>query len=401
MIVDEIRMKIENQLSALTLDEPVKRKKGRPRKEPVENIVQEEKKKRGRKKKLVVEEEVKPKKKRGRKAAVKYFSSSIRKKIPLTTVVEDSNNYILHLDIKDEDIPIHEETQKLEDNPINLMVKKFNDEYTLGDNLKVEDLIKEEDYKEISSQIDLNDLYEQRIESRDNEDKLLISRLEHLKKTDKVVTEDSRNICQDKQRKKGFFELCYDFLHNTEWLERTDVSCWWCCHEFEDVPLGFPLHYVAQTKKFRVRGVFCSFACMVAYKNDLKMHKCEHLVKYLYKRLTGEFPTLLELKPAPPRCALKKFGGELSIDEFRQTTSKSKIYKMVEYPMFVAREYVEEVDIVDLKKINIQVFKDKSELSSEVRLDHKKIEEAKLRLSQYDHITKTSGNTIDKFISIS
>ena len=84
----------------------IKRKKGRPRKEVVENVpaVPEEKKKRGRKKKEVVVEEIKKKKKRGRKAAVKYFSSSIRKKIPLTTVLQDKNNYILHLDVKDEDV---------------------------------------------------------------------------------------------------------------------------------------------------------------------------------------------------------------------------------------------------------------------------------------------------------
>jgi hypothetical protein len=97
------------------MEEPVvKRKKGRPRKikpeeelnndgTPKEEIVKE-KKKRGRKKKEVPvqEEVVKQKKKRGRKTAVKYFSSSIRKKMPLTTVMKDNDNYILHIDIKEE-----------------------------------------------------------------------------------------------------------------------------------------------------------------------------------------------------------------------------------------------------------------------------------------------------------
>ena len=86
--------------------EPViKRKKGRPRKDTtLQNVPKnpEEKKKRGRKKKEVVVEEVKQKKMRGRNAAVKYFSSSIRKKIPLTIVLQDNNNYILHLDVKDD-----------------------------------------------------------------------------------------------------------------------------------------------------------------------------------------------------------------------------------------------------------------------------------------------------------
>lgn len=401
-------MKLENQLSALTLEEPVKRKKGRPRKDTqnvnVNNdIVQEEKKKRGRKKKPVIEEEVKHKKKRGRKAALKYFSSSIRKKIPLTTIVEDNNNYILHLDIKDEDMPSKEDNSIHDNDTITSMMKKFNDEYSLGDNIKVEDLIKEEEYAEITSQMDLNDLYEQRIEYRDNEDKLLISRLEQLKKkqsSEQPVVEQKRDTLQGKKRKKGYFELCYDFVHNDDWLDKTDVSCWWCCHEFDDVPLGFPIQYVSQTKKFRVRGIFCSFACMVGYMNELKLQRYDYLVKYLYKKICGEFPTKTDLKPAPPRCALQKFGGELSIEEFRETFPKAKLYKMVEYPMFVARDYVEEVDIIDLKNINLRVFQEQS-IHNEVKLDDKKVDEARIRLSQYDHITKTSGNTIDKFISIS
>jgi hypothetical protein len=85
----------------------VKKKKGRPRKNPIENentpAVPQEKKKRGRKKKEKVEEEVKQKKKRGRKAALKFFSSTIRKKIPLTTVIYDNDKSILHLDIKEDE----------------------------------------------------------------------------------------------------------------------------------------------------------------------------------------------------------------------------------------------------------------------------------------------------------
>ena len=86
----------------------VKKKKGRPRKNPIElpqdvEVVPQEKKKRGRKKKEKVEEEVKQKKKRGRKAALKFFSSTIRKKIPLTTIIYDNDKSILHLDIKDEE----------------------------------------------------------------------------------------------------------------------------------------------------------------------------------------------------------------------------------------------------------------------------------------------------------
>lgn len=401
-------MSIESQLGDLSLNErePIKKKKGRPRKEQLvpSDAPQEEKKKRGRKKKPVVEEEVKQKKKRGRKAAVKYFSSSIRKKIPLTTIVEDSNNYILHLDVKEEDAVGDSITKVQVNDDMTSMVEKFNEEYSLGDDIKVEDLINEAEYAEISSHVDLNELYEQRLEYRDTQDQFLKTHLEGLRRTNDtndVDQEGVRKDVQDKKRKKGYFEVYYDLLHNKDWLDKTDISCWWCCHGFDTVPLGLPVQFLSQHGKFRVRGVFCSFPCLVSYKNELKLHKYEYLIKYLFKKITGDFATKNDMKPAPPRCALKMFGGELTIDEFRASFTNHKIYKMVEYPMFISRDYVEEVDIVDLKNINTQVFKEHDASISTVRLDQKKVEEAKSRLSQYEHITRTSGNTIDKFLEIS
>ena len=83
-------------------------KKGRPKKikdsNENDNVVHPPKK-RGRKKKekpVIEGTEPKQKKKRGRKAAIKYFSSSIRKQIPLTTVIENTDNYLLHIDVKDD-----------------------------------------------------------------------------------------------------------------------------------------------------------------------------------------------------------------------------------------------------------------------------------------------------------
>ena len=86
----------------------IKKKKGRPRKNPIPEVKpnETEKKKRGRKKKDKIEEEPKIKKKRGRKAALKYFSSTIRKKMPLTASIHDNDKSILHLNIKEEDTNI-------------------------------------------------------------------------------------------------------------------------------------------------------------------------------------------------------------------------------------------------------------------------------------------------------
>jgi hypothetical protein len=405
-------------MTQVTVTEEVKRKKGRPRKEPKveeitpgEPVVEVEKKKRGRKKKEVVVEEVKQKKKRGRKAAVKFFSSSIRKKIPLTTVIQDNDNYILHLDVKE-----NVEEQQLsyggisdeKDNDVDT-VKREIQEMLANDSTILADILENNDEE------NLKELYEKRIESRERQDKLLVDKLETLHKdeafmqnlvqkstTTKQVSDknDNNHSCDDKQitnRKKGYFQLLHQFIENKEWLEKTNINCWWCCHSFDTIPLGMPIDYSIVLKKFRVRGVFCSFACLNAYKVDKRVQDVDYLVRFLYKKLTGEQTSMTCLETAPPRCTLKVFGGELGIEEFRSSTKEHKIYKMVEYPMFVSKDYVEEVDIANVKNANTKVFED-SVFSKVVNLDDKRVQDAKLRLSQIEKTTVTLGNTIDKFI---
>jgi hypothetical protein len=407
------KVEVENETA-------VKRKKGRPRKE-VQSVVEEEKtetekKKRGRKKKEVVEEEVKQKKKRGRKAAVKFFSSSIRKKIPLTTVIQDNNNFILHLDIKDRE----EESLSAKNKSESIDLLSDTNEYEQLKEVKkdIQEMLDNDDsiltdYLEQRSDLDLRGLYEKRIEFRESQDKVLVDKLEKLRHDDKFIVSivespavtngqecvqsSNQEDVQSQNRKKGYFELLYQFIHNKDWLSTTDVCCWWCCHSFDSIPIGLPLHYNDKISKFRVKGVFCSFACMIAYKNDNKIYGVESLIKYLHKKLTGNF--ISNIQAAPPRCTLKMFGGELTVEEFRKSSNEHTIYKMVEYPMYASRDYVEEVDIANLKSANNKVFDD-SILSRVVNLDDKRVEDAKSRLSQLDKTTVTLGNTIDKFIKI-
>ena len=442
--------------------EPVKRKKGRPRKDisqiPIVEKAPEEKKKRGRKKKEGVVEEVKQKKKRGRKAAVKYFSSSIRKKIPLTTVIQDNNNFILHLDVKDDNLEntsnnINIDTLSLNDNYkqlnseipnesendvkskiLNLVFNQLKEENKeIAEELQKEydELIENDDSilsdfiaQEEDDKKDLRELYEKRIEFREHQDTILIDKLENIHKDkdifDKITfsnetcnttseneTRDNqtklqlhKQRIQDNNRKKGFFELMSDFIYNDKWLENTDISCWWCCHTFDTVPLGLPIEYNKMKQKFQVKGVFCSFSCMVAYKNELKNYNKDYLLKYLYNKLTGSLLSDSKITPAPPRCSLKMFGGELDINEFRSSFNENKVYKMIEYPMCVCKDYIEEVDIQNVKRVNQSVFKESLYTNKPQNLDERRIEDARNRLSQIEKTTITLGNTIDKFIKI-
>jgi hypothetical protein len=473
---------------------PVKRKKGRPRKikteeELIQNQQPQEKKKRGRKKKEPKQEEIKQKKKRGRKAAIKFFSSSIRKQIPLTTVIEDNNNYILHLNINkaNENTEVNDlntenniETENIEDDCYETLSetiqKNDNKElFVLFDSLKLKDEVisevkntiinnscnsdsdKNSENSDITdtnselshssqsintnqscksnisqnTELDLRKIYENRISMRERQDKLLIDKLESLHKDEKFLNKLSTNksnnstynsnvdhnknilnnnkikklkAIQQDNIKKGFFQMYYDLIINDDWTKlENELFCWWCCHSFDSVPIGIPLNYNSKINKFITKGIFCSFGCMQAYKKNENIICSDDLIRYLYKKLTGI--TVLDkdyLKCAPPRIVLKRFGGIMTIEEFREASSRDKIYKMVEYPLIPSREYMEIVDIANVKNANINVFED-AIIKQDTQTDNvKKFNDAKLRLSsQIEKATITVGNTIDKFINLS
>lgn len=451
-----------------TTPEILKKKKGRPRKYPlpvanVEDIPcvvdgesEPEKKKRGRKKKEKVEEEVKPKKKRGRKAAVKYFSSSIRRKIPLTTVIQDNDKSILHLDIKD-----IENKCLAQEITYGALKTEYSGAETFGelDNTKFSSTINDNDvlneYIESSMEktSDIVNLYEERLETRMQQDTKLVERLENLHMDDELlnnllntVNEKSEIKCESTMnkmdnRQKGFFNVLDEFVGNKEWLQSTDVCCWWCCHSFETVPIGLPLDYNVKTKKFKVKGVFCSFSCMMAYgEREMKGVSFRTNVDFLYQKLTGTFTldktlygqqlerslpidifgedledakrlkdgyieALLDLQgakltPAPPRCSLKMFGGALSIEEFRKSSKENKVYKMIEFPMTIYRDFIEEVDIENVKSINMNVFGKTQKIFQENIvniLDEKRVADAKQRVNTKNNVV--TSNSIDKFIT--
>jgi hypothetical protein len=445
----------------------IKKKKGRPRKNPTEvkievlDNVNIEKKKRGRKKKEKVEEEIKQKKKRGRKAALKFFSSTIRKKIPLSTVIYDNDKSILHLDIKDD--------KEIQSSTVDITYDVLKNEYnkeefaTLNDTLNNMTLSKNntdsntETENDIlceyldNNNIDITELYEKRLQYRLKQDNQLIENLETLHNDNnllnKLVTsvnqkikhKSSNNSIKDDKddiRKKGFFMILSEYINMTEWNIKADICCWWCCHTFDTIPIGLPLEWSSKLKKYRVKGIFCSFACILAYYYDYNLnYNVKTMIIDLYKKLTGGYPvekkddfismlykntkinelfkndetykeeyikslsSLIEneLEKAPPRCSLKMFGGELSINEFRNANKERKIYKMIEYPMYISRDYIEEVDLQNLKNVNKNLFENQHNNLHLNTLSNKRLEEAKTRVNSSSVVV--TNNSIDRFIT--
>lgn len=124
----------------------------------------------------------------------------------------------------------------------------------------------------------------------------------------------------------------------------TDKPCWWCRESFQTHPIGAPLKYHPHVKEgkiydvckcnldklnfnsetndfFETEGIFCSFPCVKAWisekaKTDVKYRHSGELLTQLYYKLYGK----IEILPKAPSWKLiNKWGGHLTINEFRNT----------------------------------------------------------------------------------
>jgi hypothetical protein len=153
------------------------------------------------------------------------------------------------------------------------------------------------------------------------------------------------DIKPNKIIKKNLRNILYEFINaNNEktWPEETSIHCWWCCHQFNNIPCALPEYY--KKEKFYVYGCFCSFNCCASYnfsKNDDNMWERFSLLNLMYKKLYNQKFTKISL--APPRETLKMFGGYLSIEEFRESLIKNeKTFTVIKHPLISIIPKIEE-----------------------------------------------------------
>ena len=94
------------------------------------------------------------------------------------------------------------------------------------------------------------------------------------------------------------------------------------------MPVPLPTAYDDRRNLFTMRGCFCSWSCVKGYVNEMRgIHQAEQcsLVAFLIKRAYGSFMCSREHPPAPGRLQLTKFGGSMSIEEFRKNSKPADL----------------------------------------------------------------------------
>lgn len=151
------------------------------------------------------------------------------------------------------------------------------------------------------------------------------------------------------QKSLKVVELLKDFEEknkNNEWPQTTNIWCYWCCHPFPNAPFGIPLKYNADNSQFYVFGCFCSLECAAAYNFDSRGSQDEiwernSLINMLAKKIGFKHA---KVESAPPRPALTRFGGYLSIDAFRNFCYTGKVININFPPMMTLTQQIEEIN---------------------------------------------------------
>ena len=361
--------------------EPIIEKKKRGRK-PKIKIEEEPKtpKKRGRKPKPKTEEDLLPKvlKKRGRKP--KECTYSIVKEV-VNLVDDETDNLIMHLPIHSTDL---NELNQFEENSLLKYNPSISEPVPYTPNITAEILNYKKDelqnYNIVNNEnIQYNKYTNHTISDKDsvsedlcyenntNDDNISINEYNNyvhkynrdsssfkniVNKNESYESKNNFNVEANNPRKK-LSALLSDFSIaniNNEYPDSTDINCWWCSHQFDDVPVSLPHKY--NNGKFSVYGVFCSYNCACAYnfadedsQND-KIWERYSLLNLLYKKVHD--CKVIKIKMAAPRQTLKKFGGPLSIEEFRRyNKTNEKSYKLVLPPLVSIIPQIEETINLD------------------------------------------------------
>ena len=122
--------------------------------------------------------------------------------------------------------------------------------------------------------------------------------------------------------------------------DKTDISCFWCCHNFHTPPFAIPSHILDEI--WYVYGNFCSAECATSYL--FKERIDSHVQWERYALLNNLYADDAELppgspsgiRPAPPREVLRMFGGSMDISEYRAVLHEKKLRVDVLTPPMVS-----------------------------------------------------------------
>ena len=116
--------------------------------------------------------------------------------------------------------------------------------------------------------------------------------------------------------------------------DAVDIACFWCTEEFGNQPVVIPER--EEKGMYKVYGNFCCPECGLAYllEENIDPHVRWERMALLHRLYSDLYTT--RIFPSPSRQSLKKFGGPLNIDQFRNTIRNKNVRVDIQTPPLVS-----------------------------------------------------------------
>jgi len=172
--------------------------------------------------------------------------------------------------------------------------------------------------------------------------------------------------------------------------ENTIAACFWCAGTFEGRPVVLPTQ--EEGGLYTVYGNFCTLSCSLSYLLNEQVDpqvrwERQALLHRMYKQPTA-------VHPAPPREALRFFGGQLSYEQYREVIDKKQIRIDATLPPVISI-----LATLDTKPIDFYETSLRNTTATGAGLDLVKPVEAGLRLKRSKPL-KDKESTLDAVMNL-
>jgi hypothetical protein len=278
------------------------------------------------------------KKKRGRPKKSQQIINPISHKVKINNVMFEQDEIILHLPISSSDIQLSKNTKIFVDKQGNKAEDNCETETSLGTDAESgsDSGLETDTGTDTGTETDS--------ETETSEHKIKTSNKKNNKLTEpsnKQYTIIIKKLKEENEKlKKYLIEITPMYftevktypsdmriftIEGNQYIpKKTDIPCWWCTYNIECLPVGMAEYYHNNT--FYVRGCFCSFNCKAAYNlniNDNRVWERYSLMKLMYYQINKDKITSIAdiiINPAGPKELLTKYGGSMTIEEYRKNS---------------------------------------------------------------------------------
>ena len=191
-----------------------------------------------------------------------------------------------------------------------------------------------EDYSDKNSEINYDEILkkELNIENNNNDNSFFNQKLDTKSKSNIKNILDNNKIKLKKQKQQDNTNIKSMKFFSDEYSKGTIIlfsklKCYNCHHNFTNQPYFLPYEFCNKTLRYKVCGNFCSPNCVKSYALNSKLYiNKTHLVGEMYRRLLGYS---LTIKPAPPIQCLIDYGGNMTIEEYRESFNNKTNYDLI------------------------------------------------------------------------